>query len=330
MRGNLSLNSYGSGDHIQSREFIHDFGHGGHGFWLQGPGVAVIDNIAAGNGDAAFAYFTNTTKNLFDAVNLDDPSLAAGHKAVPVGTVPLKRFTGNTAMTSKTGLELWFHQTHMNDGQTLIDDFTAWNLRYTGIDLRYSARITIRDAVLVGDMGFFRGYGVNSNHITGDMTFENLHIEGFETGLVAPPLRRNVINGGTFNNVTNIEITGAFDTIRSLEIDADLTYRTATPSQLGFRQQLTLAADGQIDFRRRTLEAMLAPDHITLTRNDSTVAQLYFFEQRPTHVPFPAELAQGYVPDEYLNLTNQELREQFGISLGGDFPPSDAVFLPTL
>ena len=55
-------------------------------------------------------------------------------------------------------------------------------------------------------------------------------------------LRRNVIDGGTFNNVTNIEITGANDTIRSLAIDADLTYRTATPAQLGFRPQLAISA----------------------------------------------------------------------------------------
>ena len=92
MIGNLSLGTIGAREGIGERRAIHDFGYRGNGFWLQGPGVSLIDNVATGNRGAGFAYFTASSKNRFDAVNLENPSLAAGHAAIPVGAVPLREF----------------------------------------------------------------------------------------------------------------------------------------------------------------------------------------------------------------------------------------------
>ena len=107
----------------------------------------------------------------------------------PCGTVPLKQFSGNTAMTSNTG-----------SGNLVPPDPDE---RWTNVDRRlHSVELEVHGHRLAlcraaprfgmhcssAICGAFRGYGVNSNHITGDMTFENLHVEGFETGLMAPPL----------------------------------------------------------------------------------------------------------------------------------------------
>jgi hypothetical protein len=245
-----------------------------------------------------------------------------------VGAVPLKLFSGNTAFTSKAGLEIWMSQTRMTDGPSYIDDFTAWNVRMSGIDLRYVGQMTIRNGLLLGDLQTFRGFGVGANQETGNIVMENLRIEGFEKGIIAPPRRTNVIDGGTFNNVMNIFITGANDTVRSLDITGQLTFKTAMPAQLSFRPQYSLYADGKVNFAHRSLEAVVAPDRIRLSTSHLTLATLWFPEQSPSYIPFPAATSAGYVPDAMLDLTNQELLEQFGVSLGGGFPPLNSMSVP--
>ncbi len=62
--GNFALRSRGSGQKIDERQApresaaaINDFGHAGHGFWLQGPAVALEDNVAAGHRAYAFSLW---------------------------------------------------------------------------------------------------------------------------------------------------------------------------------------------------------------------------------------------------------------------------------
>ena len=150
MSGNFSMNSGGSRKFILSRKELHDFGHGGHGFWFQGPGIEVVNNIAAANRGGAFVYLTSSSKDLFDAVNLSDSSLAGGRAAIPVGAAPIKRFDGNTAYASQTGLEIWFHQTMLTDAPSLIEGFTSWNTPLFGIELQYSGQVTIQNPRLFG------------------------------------------------------------------------------------------------------------------------------------------------------------------------------------
>jgi DNA polymerase III psi subunit len=323
--GNLAMNSIGSSDHIESRRNIHDWGHGGHGFWLQGPGVGVLNNIAVGHADAAYVYFTNTSKTLFDAVNLSNPALAGGRAAVPVGAAPIKAFYGNVAATSKAGLEIWFHQTFMNDGQSYIDNFKAWNIRSAGIFLFYTGRTTVRSGTLVGDMALFRGTGIDTIGLTHDVTIQNTRIEGFETGIVAPGRRTNVISGGVINAVRGIVIKGAHDTIRSLDIIGPITFKTTLPTQLFGRTPYQVYASAKVDFEFQTFESVFNADRIQFKRDKFTLASVYFPEQAANYVPFPRSEYQGIVPEGYLNLTNAELRAIYGVSLGGGFPPADAV-----
>ena len=52
--GNIAIGSTGSGE-VESA-ISQDFGHQGDGFWFQGPGVTVTNNIAAGNDGNAFIF----------------------------------------------------------------------------------------------------------------------------------------------------------------------------------------------------------------------------------------------------------------------------------
>ncbi len=331
MVGNLSIRNVGSGDGLEDRQDIFDFGHGGHGFWLQGPGVEVVDNISAGAADSAFIFFTASSKAEFSAANLDDPSLAAGRTSVPVGTVPLKRVSGNTAFASGAGLETWFHLTHMNDGQSFIDDMTTWNTD-RGIFTPYTGRTTIRDALVIGrtDGGWLWGTGIDRNNVTNNMTYENVQVVGWEVGISVPVNRSSVIRDGIFRNVRNIEIETAHDTLRTVDIVGDLEFLTLTPRELGGRLSFDVYLDGSIDIRNRDIETYFSPDIVRLGTVRFNNHQVYYVKQAANYVPFPAGTDMTWLPPEIVGKTNTQLWAQYGIAPGGIIAPADAVAVPRI
>jgi DNA polymerase III psi subunit len=322
MIGNLAIYTRGTGAHIQSRETTHDFAHGGHGFWLQGPGVALSHNVSVASADSAFVYFTVSSKNLFDAVNLENPALAEGHLAVPVGTVPLRSFTHNVAVAARSGLEIWFHQAVTPGDGSVIEDFTFVNARYNGIDLHYVGNLTIRDSHLRGDLTLNVYSGIATNHFSHDLVFENLRIEGFETGIVAAQRRTTVVLGGDFSVVRGVLVGGAADGSRLVYIDGNQTFRQLNSTQLAGRTQydVFLTAVGY-DFAHQPLAALLASSRVYYRLPSGSLVRLYFPEQRADYVPFPTATSLGFVPANYLDLTNQQLRTRYGVSLAGALPP---------
>lgn len=324
---NLSIYNQGSGDGLEAREDIFDFGHGGHGFWLQGPGVEVVDNIATGARDSAFNFFTTSSEAKFLAVNLDDPQMAAGRDSVPVGTVPLKRVEGNTAFASRSGLETWFHLTHMNDGQSYIDNFTSWNTS-RGIHNPYTGRTTIRNATVIGrtdGRGLQGGTAISRNNVTNQMTYEDVHIDGWRTGISVPVNRSTVIRNGYFAAETAIYIATTHDTIRTVDIEGAPEFATLTEQQLRGDDQWDIFMDGQISLKNRDLETYFSPDVVRLGTVRFNNHQVYYDKQAADFVPFTREESPEWVPDELIGLTNTELWEQYGIAPGGTIAPDDAV-----
>ena len=57
---NISIRSHGTGGAPVDRQFLHDFGHAGHGFWFQGPGVTVEGNVATGATGAGFIFYSES------------------------------------------------------------------------------------------------------------------------------------------------------------------------------------------------------------------------------------------------------------------------------
>ncbi len=326
---NLSIRSEGSGDGLEDRQDIFDFGHGGHGFWLQGPGIEVVDNIAASNAEAAFIFFTASSKAEFDAANLDDPSLAGGRDSLPVGTVPLKRVDGNIAFASGSGLETWFHLTHMPDGQSYIDNTTTWNTGGQGFFNPYTGRTTIRNALVLGKVngGGVWGTAFDRNNVTNNMTYENVRAEGWEVGIDVAVNRATVIKDGIFRAVRAIEISSTEDTIRTVDIIGDPQFLPLTAQQLGGRQQFEIYLNGEISMRNRDIETYFSPDIVRLGTVRFNNHQVYYFKQAADFVPFPASATADltWLPPEIVGKTNAQLWEQYGIAPGGVVAPADAV-----
>lgn len=326
---NLSIRSAGSGDGLEDRQDIFDFGHGGHGFWLQGPGVEVVNNIAASNAQAGIIFFTTSSEAEFSAANLDDPSLAAGRTSVPVGTVPLKRVDGNISFASGSGLETWFHLTHMNDGQSFIDNTTTWNTGGRGFFNPYTGRTTIRNATVLGRMngGGVWGTAFGRNNVTNNMTYENVRADGWEVGIDVAVNRATVIRDGVFRAVQAIKISSTEDTLRTVDIIGDPQFLPLTAQQLGDRQQFEIFLNGEINLKNRDLETYFSPDIVRLGTVRFNNHQVYYFKQAADYVPFPASATDTltWLPPEIVGKTNAELWELFGIAPGGVVAPADAV-----
>jgi hypothetical protein len=337
-RRNLAIHSTGSGDGLESREDIFDFGHQGHGFWFQGPGVEVEGNIAANQEDAAFIFFTESSEAQFEAANMVDPTLAAGHALVPVGSVPLRLVKDNLAFASGSGLETWFHMTNMTSGQSVIDGFTAWN---TGrpMFIPYTGRTTIQDVTLVGNRSNPWGTAIGRNSVTNNITYRNVHIAGFEVGIDVPVRRATIIEGGYFETIIGIEISTTVHKNRTVDINVDPEtgedpeFAPLTTTQLHGHTQWEIFMDGTPQVKHNDIETLFAPDVVRLGTVRLNGKQIYYLKQASDFVPFPSGATigdglAGLIPPELLGKTNQQLWAEFGLAPAGVIAPPDAVQIP--
>ncbi|MBX0287667.1 G8 domain-containing protein [Halomicroarcula sp. F28] len=375
--GNFALRSSGTGGGPDRRQFktdregaIDDFGHGGYGFWLQSPGVAVDDNVAAGHRHHGFVWWTRPKPDRemdpekFEGITIDfanfpvenvtgqDRLLASD--AVTDGKVPstqvrFRSFAGNTVFASGGGADISRHRfgdAHDEvESYSVVDEFTAFNLgaHYSqwdsrrvpneggaqggqnGISIRYSANVVVRNPTLVDGVGGYRGVGINRNHAPQNLRVENPDIEGWFTGIRAPPRGESPITGGRLDNDIDVHVIGG-----------GTSNRWSSPHEVaienvdfgdGGRASVFMGADLQDD-----LYSMLSPnDSVTLEGTP-----LYFDSQRPDVVPFPTEADLGDVggdelgdlseadPAEFVGKSNRELMNAYGLAVEGEPLPDDA------
>jgi hypothetical protein len=348
-RHNLAIRSIGSGHDVVARTKIQDFAHEGDGFWFQGGGVVVEDNVAAGHRSAGFIYFTQglTQEGLgvtrFKTSNLKDASWARGEEWVEVGEVPVRSFKNNVAFASDVGIIVRFHLGGSkkggpaNPGASVLEDSVVWNARQ-GVSLRYSSKVTLRNLKLIGDpaekltqvgaMGQLEGMRA--------LRFENLHVEGWPVGLDVRESGDHVIDGGYYRNRVNIRILTAIEKQRDVDLQGDLRFAALDDGSGGGGEDIRLEAQfglllqGTTGYRDPNL--LFVPNVVRYQGK-----QLYFPEQAPDYVPFRRDgdraskgmgTAPGSVPDELLGKTNRELFEKYGLAVAGAVCPGDAVALP--
>jgi len=168
--GNFALRSRGSGQKIDERQApreaaaaINDFGHAGHGFWLQGPAVAVEDNVAAGHRAYAFSLWNralydedefdagdfathrgqtpNMPRDLAESDGLVSEARTGPANGSAISTAALKfnSVRDNTAFASAGGLDIANHNfvnPHGDESEySRVEGFTAYNIApWTDID----------------------------------------------------------------------------------------------------------------------------------------------------------------------------------------------------
>jgi hypothetical protein len=344
-RGNLAVRCVGSGEGPSARDQVQDFGHEGDGFWFQGGGLIVENNIASGCGHAGFFYFTRGLvqpglgRTQFLAANLEDTSWASRYNMVNVGDVPIRSFKGNVAFASHIGYAIRYQMVGSgkfggpaNPGGSVLQNGLVWNTNY-GVRIQYSERVTLRNLRLIGDPHSKSALcGVlDANEGTRGLRYENLHVEGWNTGIDVKESADHVIDGGYFNNFINIYVPMPLARDRVIDIRGDIRFGILSDRILGDRRQYDLFLDGsfrellQGDFRGpgRNPNTLFAPILTKLNTVAYQGKQIYFLEQKRDYTPFSEDMA-GSVPDQLIEQTNEEMWRRYGLAIGGTLPPADA------
>jgi hypothetical protein len=336
-RRNLAIRSTGSGQGVESRQSIQDFGHNGDGFWFQGAGIEVEDNVAASQRHSGFVFFTRglDEKGLgiarFLTANLVDPSLANGQETIDVGHVPIRLFRNNTAFASGSGFESWFHLLNAPAGaQDAVEGMTVWNTLRRGIFIAYTNRLTVRNATVLGDLHTPWGTGIDRNNVSRNITYDNVRVEGFSTGLFAPLNGVSTILGGRFSNVRNITIETAMTLDRVVNINGDVQFVPLSDQALLGRTPYDIYLQSTFNMMDRDITRLFNPDVIRLGTVRYNGQQVYYFEQAADFVPFPAGQAADYIPPELVGKTNQELFASYGLAMGGIVAPANATTDPMI
>jgi hypothetical protein len=320
--GNIALGSTGSGESTNSRETpFQDFGHEGDGFWFQGAGIAVVGNISAGNEGHAFAFYTrglieSTGRGRFLSVNLPDPSIARGDTTIDVGQVPMVNFRDNVGYSSAMGLLIRYHLQNSTHGTTsLFENSTLWNNR-VGVGLHYAQNTVLRNLQVVQIPNVnYNTAGIEADIIESNITYDNLTVIGYYTGIELPRWGNNVVRGGFFQNTQyDIYIPTAAWHDRSVL----LTGLIGTP-------KITLADDVQ-PIPNNSAELFFVHDSVIFDFGPFDHQQAFYWRQQAGIAPFPE--ARPDVPAAYVGLTNQQLWDQFGIALSGQIAPSDTFTVP--
>jgi hypothetical protein len=340
-RRNLAVRSTGSGQDTVARNDIQDFGHEGSGFWLQGGGVAVEDNIAAGQRDAAYFFFTSGLieeglgRRGFLLANVPEPLRVNNVKSpkekqpadrMTLNYLPLLSCKGNTAFASGLGIIIRFHSPPVTE--SVVEGCTIWRTRI-GIRILYSDNVHLKNLRLIGE-GKTAQTGISQgSEAIGGTVYENLHVEGWATGLEVSDIvaRSQVIEGGYYDNEVNIALALAYTragTGRVDEIKGAIRFGANSTRDIALRVNYDA-------FYTRDPNVLFFPHVVRIDTEKYPRQQLYFLDQGADYVPLKAEAsgkfrssARGHVPDELIGKTNRELWEKYGLAVAGGVAPAEA------
>jgi hypothetical protein len=291
----LAIHSLGTGDEVfynPVRVPLQDWGHEGDGFWMQGNGVTVTNNIALGQAAAGYYYFSKPFTLPVQNVN---PS-----------TAPLTGFHNNLAESCDYGAFLRYE----TNGGT-IDGLTVHDST-TGYEQEYSTGITLQNSHLYGTM--FSDYGIflPVESAQGFVASNNL-ISGWPVGIRFSEQYNQALTGGTFsNNQYDIEIPDTIQAGRRITIFNPTFNPSTDPTHL----QVCWLQEFFAVFTR-SLNAFFVPDNVFYNG-----VQLYAPWQNANYVPFPQQ-PSGLppLPAALIGKTNLQLYSLYGLAMGGFFAP---------
>lgn len=353
---NIAIHSLGSGEQVDNRKAVQDFGHDGDGFWFQGGNVTVTNNVSTGQRHAGFVFFPRglDQKGLgvttIPGASLTNYAWADPTMKYDVADVPLKQFQGNVAFADATGYESWFSLLNAkHSSRTVIQDFRVFLTTDHGIFIPYTNDVTFKNVSLTGNSATPITTAIDRNQITENITFDHVMARGWNIGIDVPIQGTNTIVGGTFNNLKNIYITTTNSDTRVVNInDASPTDPINFPDNLKVMIGGVMTTTKQYDIY---LQSNFQPLFNDITRNFArdivkiglvthNGQQVYYYEQAADFTPFPSTLhnnplkfgpqAASFVPAALQDKTNAQLFALYGLAIGGTIAPSNTIFDPLI
>ncbi|SDN19304.1 G8 domain-containing protein [Halogranum gelatinilyticum] len=323
---NFALRSHGSGSVPDGRQFregdegaIDDFGHGGYGFWFQGPGVAVEGNVAAGHRHHGFVYWTRAKPDRevppgelggvtgelanFPVERIENqPDLVDSDEVddgmVPSSLVKFRSFRDNTVFASGGGLDISRHRfgAHHDrlDEYSVVDGFLAFN-----IGRHYSQWDHLRVPNSRGAQGGYNGVSVR---YSANVRIRDAHLVAGDGAGRGVGINRNHAPSNVRVEDSTVEgftvgvraaprgespVTGVLDNEVDVQVIGGTTDRRWTPAQqvdveaeFGEGGRTNLYLSAEFD---DDLYGLFSPEG-GVTLNGEGV---YFAEQAADYVPFP-------------------------------------------
>lgn len=363
--GNLAIHSVGSGfvTDPQPRDALlkndpplyHrrrlDVGHRGTGFWLNGGGVDVIDNIAAGQANAGFNLWTtplnwrinDTYAVRFPVTNLRDKSWASGED-ISIEDVP-SRLINNTVYANSNlrnrgegSLIIAGHTMHTKSRfpaapYSQIHGFLSWNAG--GVGASYSGNLYLKDVRVIGTFSRGSGRGDSVGIRLGTQggnhgIVENATVIGFVEGVRLPS--GSTLKGGKF--ATNVAIPVGGSQHATIDI-SDITFERVPELSRSTGPRSSIASGRRVSydvyvhpifnggqFDPRTA---FAPQPIYVTGHKTfPKAQLYSVEQLPNYI-LPDLGVPGLLDGK---TTTGEAWEKYRLAPGGAVAPPGAAPVP--
>jgi hypothetical protein len=334
---NIAIGIRGTNEKLIDRHTIQDHGYTGDGFWFQGAGISVTNNVAADAKGHAFIYYTHGLNFGGNATyltsNLTDPSIANGASSILTDHVPVREFSGNVGYSSGTGLMLRYNLEDANhNGSSMIENSTFWN-NHIGVNLAYSENTILNDLRIIYENGSALGaFGVTGNGRTRDTTINNITVSGYNTGI--DPGRRGytIINGGTYATRYGVLVRPSSEPGRSVLIQGD--FRMTPMSALVPSPTVQYEVDMRWDTSTLNgsitapIDHLFYPSTTILNYGPYQYQEAFFQVQARNAVPFP--VAEPQIPSQYVGLTSQQLFNQFSLIVEGKFAPNNALTLPSI
>ncbi|QDT01147.1 G8 domain-containing protein [Adhaeretor mobilis] len=330
---NIAISTSGTGEDPDSRQRLQDFGHGGDGFWFQGAGISVVDNVASGSQGSAFFFYTRGfgfggQRAHFPTASLVDPSIADGQNSILADHVPVVAFHGNQGYSSAAGLTVRYHlRDATHDVQSVFSDSQFYN-NTVGVNLPYTNQTVLRNLTIVNDVGKFEDTGVQSNFVTKSIVYDSLHVAGYYHGIRVARGGDSVVNNGYFEAITAIHIKPAASENRKIVIQGSPIFAKPAPELLGNINQHEVVVGFSVVANHGSISHLFASNSVTLNYGSFDNQRVYFNTQLPNAIPFPESAA--HIPEEYIGLTTAQLRTNFGKTIAGEIAPDDTVTLPQI
>jgi hypothetical protein len=292
---NLAIHSTGTGTedfYNPARVAAQDWAHEGDGFWMQGNGVSVNNNVAIGQLGAGYYYFFKPYKLPVQRVIPSD---------LPIN------FHANLAESDDYGCFLRYE---INGGT--IDGLTAHNC-ITGYKQQYCRNITLQNSNLYGsgysDYGIFLAVESAQGFVA-----RNDNVSGYPVGILLSAEYTQTLTGGTWNNRHNIEIPNSIDARgRRIVITGPNFVANNRPHHYDIYWNNTFG-----DVFTRDINAFFAPDTVLYNGH-----QLYAPWQAVNYVSFSVQPPGApALPALLIGPPHQQLLSTFGLAMGGILAPA--------
>ena len=237
--------------------------------------------------------------------------------------MPLANFSNNLAYASAVGASIQYNLRGATHGQrSYATDNVLWN-NEDGFHVHYSQGVTLDNVTIYRDANLDDGTGIVGNAVTSGIHLDSVSVVGYKHGVEVPKRGETEIRGGFFNNLHNIIVRTPLGRDRSLLITGPIAFGELPSSVRGTLTQREVlmwtdlrATDGRTDH-------LFYTHSVTLDYGPYSGQRLYYSAQARTAIPFPQSV-EG-IPAGYVGKTNAQLSSQFGVIVGGEFAPDDAV-----